>query len=313
MSESPLAERLSSLRTPDGTTLVLAEVLEGEEVGPGPSFLLIHGLAQTRRAFELGPLPRLLLARGARVFLGELRGHGRSHGARPEHELEAYFSDDLPTLFAAIPGPIHYVGHSLGGILGYGALGRPLGARLASVTGVAAPLALAARRPDIRLLAALAGPLAARLDTIPLDRLLAGLARPLARAGAPFWLRAFQRYVGLTNPELASPAALEATLVTSHAESPAVFRALLAMAVSGRPLLLGQDLEAAVRQAHQPVAAIVGGRDVFAAPASVRGLAHGAGPRMVEVVEQGAHVDLTLGHHWAQTFARWWPFVTAPR
>lgn len=309
MSESPLAEKLTQLRTPDGTALVLAELL-GPQRGEGPSVLLLHGLAQTRRTFELGPLPRLLVERGARVFLGELRGHGRSWSGPPIHTLEVYLTQDLPTILEAIPGPVHLLGHSLGGLLGYAALGEPYHGRLASLTGLAAPLTLAAGRWDIRLLAHLVRPVIGQLDAVPLDRLLAGLARPLAQPHP--LLSVLQRYVGLTNPQQAAPSALEATLVTAHPEAPAVFAALLEMATSGRPVLLGRDLRALAAAASIPVAAIVGERDVFAAPRSVAGLEEGVGRRWVHVVPAGAHVDLTLGHHWEETFPRWWSFLFEP-
>ncbi len=81
---SALTEQVRFEHTEDGQRLAITEVDRGAgRVADGPAWpvLLVHGFAQNRLAFTRGPLPGVLLDLGLRVFVGELRGHGRSRGA----------------------------------------------------------------------------------------------------------------------------------------------------------------------------------------------------------------------------------------
>jgi poly(3-hydroxyalkanoate) synthetase len=120
-----------------------------------PAVLLVHGLSTDRFTFDLHPersLARTLSAQGFDVFVGELRGHGRSEsptlfGAKNfDWGLEDYLTNDLPTILHAIEretgeSQVHFIGHSMGGILLYAALGRPeLRSRIRSGIAVASSL-----------------------------------------------------------------------------------------------------------------------------------------------------------------------------
>lgn len=292
---------------PDGVRLHLSELGRGS----GEAVLLVHGFSQNRQAFLRGYLPSHLLRRGFRVVVGELRGHGRSD--RPAHwRLEDHLHLDLPTLAGAADAErLHYVGHSMGGLLGYAALGTAL--RFASLTGLGAPLRLGAGSPLVGaagVVAAVAA-LPPWRRPLPVDRLLRALSGPLARRDAPAGLRALQRLLGLANPRASDEERVRAVLAASDPESMAVFRALLGLSRRRRPRLAGVDLLRAVQAAPIPVAAVVGSRDVFAPAGSVRellGTGH-RGPRRVVVLPRGAHVDLTVGAEVADAvvgLARFW-------
>jgi pimeloyl-ACP methyl ester carboxylesterase len=120
-----------------------------------PPVLLLHGLSTDRYTFDLHPersLARTLAAQGFDVFVAELRGHGRSEcptllGSKGfEWGMEDYLASDLPAILHAVERAtgetqVHWVGHSMGGILLYGALGRPeLRARIRSGVAVASSL-----------------------------------------------------------------------------------------------------------------------------------------------------------------------------
>jgi pimeloyl-ACP methyl ester carboxylesterase len=304
----------------DGQRLALVEVkLPGSRAArSGAAFLLLHGFAQNRRSFTLGPLPRALLERGARVFLGELRGHGESRVERGRSwSLRTHLELDCPALVAAASRAagaerVHLVGHSMGGLLGCALLAG--GAPLASLLAVGTPIVLGAGRPLVRLASLLAGPfatIAPRHHRVPIDRVLAVLARPLSRPDAGGALRLFQRTTGLANPAAAAPEALEAVLANADPESPAVFEELARNAVFARPRIAGVDLVAALRASPLPVAAVVGSRDVFAPRAAVAPMdeAGHAGPRLVVEVAGATHVDVAIGHHLPETLGRLWEFL----
>jgi pimeloyl-ACP methyl ester carboxylesterase len=311
-------------RAADGQGLALAEVrLPGATRAPGPgelAFLLLHGFAQNRRGFALGPMPRALLERGARVFLGELRGHGASRVApgRP-WSLATHLELDLPALLEAVrrragAERVHLVGHSMGGLLGCALLARE--APLASLTAAATPLVLAASRPLLRLASLLLGPaltLAPQPERVPIERVLRALSGPLSRPDARGPLRLLQRLAGLANPRAASPGAVAAILASADPESPAVFEELARQTAQRRPLLAGVDLLRAVRESPLPVAAIVGGADAIAPRATVAGLegrGH-AGPRRIVEIPGAGHVDVIMGEHVPATLASIWDFLVA--
>jgi pimeloyl-ACP methyl ester carboxylesterase len=319
----PLREIPRAARASDGQRLALVEVAL-----PGPrrprsevAFLLLHGFAQNRRSFTLGPLPGALLERGARVFVGELRGHGESRVERGHAwSLRTHLELDCPALLAAVRGEagverVHLVGHSMGGLLGCALLAT--GAPLASLLAVASPIVLGAGRPLVRLASLVAGPfatLAPRHHRVPIHRVLAALARPLSRPDARGASRLLQRATGLANPAAAPPEALRAVLASADPESPAVFEELARNAVLARPRLAGVDLVTALRASPLPVAAVVGSRDVFAPRAAVAPLdepGH-AGPRLVVEVPGATHVDVAIGHHVPATVARLWDFLVRP-
>jgi pimeloyl-ACP methyl ester carboxylesterase len=316
----PLRERVRSLQLADGQRLALAELWRpGQGASGGPAFLLLHGFAQNRTGFRRGPMPRALLGRGARVFLGELRGHGASPvepGRR--WSLATHLDHDLPALLEGVRreagvAAVHLVGHSMGGLLGCALLAREA-APLASLTAIATPLRLGARRPLLRLASVLLGPLAAVAPSgrrVPMDRLLRLLSAPLSQAEARGALRLLQRLAGLTNPAASEPAALREILAGADPESPQVFAELARYALRRRRSLAGVDLVAALHASTLPVAAVFGSEDALApraavAPFEVPGQ---AGPRLVIEVAGAAHVDAIAGRHVEDTVGRIWRFL----
>ena len=304
----------------DGQHLALVEaVLPGARSGRGDlAFLLLHGFAQNRRSLSLGPLPRTLLERGARVFLGELRGHGESRVERGRAwSLRTHLELDCPALVdaaarAAGVERVHLVGHSMGGLLGCALLAGD--APLASLLALGTPIVLGAGRPLVRLASLLAGPLASiapRHHRVPVHRVLAALAHPLSRPDAGGALRLLQRATGLANPAAAAPEALWAVLANADPESPAVFEELARNAVLARPRIAGVDLVAALRASPLPVAAVVGSHDVFAPRAAVAPIEEPghAGPRRVVEIAGATHVDVAIGHHLPDTIDGLWEFL----
>jgi pimeloyl-ACP methyl ester carboxylesterase len=320
---SDLVEEMHLVEAADGQALALSEVSDaaGSAPKPGPAFLLLHGFAQNRLGYTLGPMPRVLLARGARVFLGELRGHGES---RVEHDqpwtLRCHLELDCPALIAGVRERagverVHLVGHSMGGLLGCALLaGDP---PLASLTAMATPLLLGAGRPLVRIASLALGPLATiapKRHRVPMQHFLGALSRPLSAPDAGGALRLLQRLTRLVNPDAASPEALRAILASSDAESPAVMEELARNAVLMRPMVAGIDLVAAVKGACIPLAAVVGSQDIFAPRAAVAPLEGDdhAGPRLIVEVDGGTHVDAIMGHHVPETIERLWDFLMQP-
>jgi pimeloyl-ACP methyl ester carboxylesterase len=315
-----LLEEVGFVQASDGQRLALTEIrrhgagVTGSEV----AFLLVHGFAQNRKGFTLGPMPASLIDRGARVFLGELRGHGDSR-VDPTHSwsMQTHLEQDCPALLDGVREragveQVHLVGHSMGGLLGCALLERD--PKIASLLAAATPLLLGAARPLVRLASFVVGPLATvapRPRRVPMDLFLSALATPLSRAEArgPLWL--FQQLTRLVNPDAAAPAALREILATADPESPAVMEELARNAVLVRPRLAGVDLVRAVRGARQPIAAIVGTRDIFAPRAAVAPLEKGdhAGPRKIIEVPGGTHVDAIMGDHVPDTIDALWDFL----
>jgi len=317
-----LREELAFVEASDGQRLALAEVTAGE---PAPArsdtaFLLLHGFAQNRRGFRLGPMPAELRARGARVFLGELRGHGDSR-VEPGRswDLRVHLELDCPALLEGVRQRagverVHLVGHSMGGLLGCALLDR--GAPLASLTAAATPLLLGAARPLLRLASLAVGPVAAiapRSRRVPMHHFLGALAAPLSSAEARAPLRVLQRAAGLANPGAAAPAALRAILASADPESPAVMQELARNALRMRPRIAGVDLVEALFRSPLPVAAIVGSGDLFAPRAALAPLdreGH-AGPRRILEIPGVGHLDAIMGHHVPATIAALWEFLVA--
>lgn len=282
------------------------------------AFLLVHGFSQNRHAFVRGHLPRTLLQAGYAVLIAELRGHGLSERP-PRWTLKDHLEQDLPALAVlarkwAGSGPLHYLGHSMGGILGFASLARSPG--WASVTGLASPLELGRGSPLVGLAARVATPLSwlAGDRPVPMDRFLGALSGVLSWGSAPLPLRGLQRLVALANPRAADPEAIRDVLRSSDPESMAVFQTFL-RAARGRSVdAEGASLTASIRSAREPLAAVVGGQDIFAPPPSVDLLATGrhAGPRRVVALPRSSHVDLTVGEDVARAVRDLLPFLEPP-
>jgi pimeloyl-ACP methyl ester carboxylesterase len=309
-------ERVRTIVTSDGARLALTELYHGAPRQGGPRFLLLHGFAQNRLAFTLGPLPRLLLERGARVFVGELRGHGRSRAHRqiPRHSLETHLTIDVPRLIEELGPPVHLIGHSMGGYLGYAMLSQP--GALASLATFGAPVLLGSGRRLVRMASILAAPIgSAAPGAIPMDHFLRLLSSFVAAPDARGLTRAVQLLTRLASPEAAAPHAIETILANADPASPSIFVELAKMALAREPRIAGVDLVKSLLAAPIPVAAIIGSDDAFGDRLGLRpfDLPEQAGPRLVIEVPGGSHVDLTIGHHLPATIERLWPFLLEGR
>jgi pimeloyl-ACP methyl ester carboxylesterase len=284
--------------------------------------LLIHGFAQNRRAFAAGELPSALLDRGARVFLGELRGHGRSaaalFGAPIAWTLKTHLDLDLPALISRVEElaigsrGVHLVGHSMGGMLGVALLGRPAASSLASLTTFAAPLVLDRHSPLVRLAALVAAPALRRVATVPMHLFLRTFAPLLIARGERTPLRALFEIIALASSRTADAKMLAEILASSEQESGLVLAELADMAVRGRAAIAGIDLLATAQASALPIACVFGTNDILAPRASVSGFETGAGPRLLLEIGDALHVDLVAGRHAADLVAKLWTFIFGP-
>jgi pimeloyl-ACP methyl ester carboxylesterase len=147
-------DETSWVTTADGWRLAVHRYLGGENCGRLP-VVLCHGLGANRYVFDLHGEPSLapfLRRQGWDVWVAELRGSGMSsrpgliwsdvpYGWRFEDLLNA----DMPAIIRHVlektgAAAIHWVGHSMGGMLIQAYLGRHAHPPIASVVTIASPL-----------------------------------------------------------------------------------------------------------------------------------------------------------------------------
>lgn len=179
--------RYHAVPTHDGWTLPLAEY----GAPGGPTIFLQHGLAASSRTFDLHPhgpsMARWLAEQGFHVFAGNLRG--RRGALRPAKRepwgFGHYLTCDLPPVVDFITQqtgrPMHWVGHSMGGILGLAYAGYFEGRGVASVTSVGSALHYDVGSSLFKLVYKLK-PALGRLSGVPWRTIQRGLT-PLGRVG----------------------------------------------------------------------------------------------------------------------------------
>ncbi|MFF4173537.1 alpha/beta fold hydrolase [Streptomyces sp. NPDC001744] len=109
----PTAPRGRRITRPDA-------ILRGEEVGAGPTFLLLHAGGERRRVWR--PVSEVLVGAGYRCVAFDQRGHGDSGGSA--RTLSACAHDVAAMVRAEPPGSV-VVGASLGGLAAVAALTDP--------------------------------------------------------------------------------------------------------------------------------------------------------------------------------------------
>jgi pimeloyl-ACP methyl ester carboxylesterase len=135
--------------------------LQALDVGQGEPVLLLHGLGSRGGDWEL-QLP--VLREQYRVIVPDLRGHGASPKPPGPYSLSAMAADVVALLGRLESGPVHVVGLSMGGMIGFQlAVDQPAWVRsLVAVNSTPdlVPRTAGERRQMVRrrLLARLAGP-----------------------------------------------------------------------------------------------------------------------------------------------------------
>lgn len=130
LSPQSVAPAVPGFGAPEPLTTTTGDgvVLSVERIAPsGPTrgaVILCHGLSSNRYAFDLAErsLARHLAARGFDCFLPNLRGAPGSQPTVRQFGLDEYLEQDLPAVLSLVRARssserIHWVGHSMGGIL----------------------------------------------------------------------------------------------------------------------------------------------------------------------------------------------------
>lgn len=128
---APEPDERHSIETEDGWVLTLHRFLPGSEGEPQAAPLIFaHGLNMNRACWVLssrGDLLRAMAARGHDVFAVEYRGTSESRpgsGSRWRYDIDDHVEKDIPALIDAVcriagSEQVHWVGHSMGGMLLY--------------------------------------------------------------------------------------------------------------------------------------------------------------------------------------------------
>jgi pimeloyl-ACP methyl ester carboxylesterase len=278
--------------------------------------LLCPGLASNRHAFDLGSprsLPRELAAQGFDTWVLELRGHGASWRPpwwapwRWTWDVDTYLLHDVPAATAAVcersgADALHWVGHSMGGILLYGQLATGAMQRLRSGTTIGSALDYSEHPSDYHAVRRLEGLLTA-MPRVPLG-VLAVLTAPVA---ARFGGSVFDRFnADLGNVEPLEFRRLQA--LTFHAVPAALLRQLSTAFLPGglRDRTHSRSyLEALERAAvRHPLLALSGVTDRQCSPeasahtaARIRGARALAFGRLHGHRADYGHYDLLMGRH----------------
>jgi len=110
-------DRTGALEAADGTILFTREWMAGD---PKASMLIVHGLGEHCARWD--HVGRYFADRGYAVYSFDLRGHGRSGGARIDVEsFDEFIADvSLVARYDVMPAGLPWVlyGHSMGGLIG---------------------------------------------------------------------------------------------------------------------------------------------------------------------------------------------------
>ncbi|WP_341962905.1 alpha/beta hydrolase [Pseudomonas sp. RC10] len=90
--------------------------LHYQEFGQGSPVLLVHGLGSSAQDWEY-QIPALVGQH--RVIAVDVRGHGRSGKPRERYSIPGFSADIKALLDHLQPGPVHLVGLSMGGMIGF--------------------------------------------------------------------------------------------------------------------------------------------------------------------------------------------------
>lgn len=282
--------------------------------------LLVHGFGQnrytwhsTKRSFSA-----YLAAAGYDVLNMELRGHGRSRrfGAARPNVFDEHVQEDL--LLAAdeamqLSGQerIFLVGHSMGGLISYGAAATSLSGRVRGVISLGSPVRFGRGSPTLFAVTQLFATLRAAgvLDT--------NLAVPLRMVGRHFRKRRALWDAKLLPIPLRAwrPGSVELDVLDEYLHRAFDYTSMnVALAIlrsSGRPRLAhgdgSFDYVSAFERVDVPLLVIAGTHDSLAPPASVR-------PAFAESVSHDktyrefplGHIDLIVGRQAPTTV---WPLV----
>ncbi len=131
------ANEFHTAETKDGWKLALHRYKPEQLSVEKEPVLLVHGFASNRFTWSLAgdrSFATYLFDRGYDVWIAELRGSGESDGStaftdrKPDYNFDTFLKMDLPAIinyiqFTTQREQVTYVGHSLGGQLGYAYLG----------------------------------------------------------------------------------------------------------------------------------------------------------------------------------------------
>ena len=144
--------RMYRVRTRDGWRLALYRFSPPARAHATP-VLLCHGMSSNRWDMD-GPgrvsMARYLVERGYDTWVVELRGAGRSmrptwwNGKRYDWTFEDYVQHDAPAALRVVlresgASQVHWVGHSMGGMIAYALLMSPIHRKIASAATLGSP------------------------------------------------------------------------------------------------------------------------------------------------------------------------------
>ncbi|MDP6946438.1 MAG: alpha/beta fold hydrolase, partial [Myxococcota bacterium] len=108
-TDQSLSTTTRQVRASDGVGLAV------DVVGDGPPVVLVHGLGFSRR--DWGGQVSALVAAGHQVVSFDLRGFGDSELPSEPYDIATLATDVVAVHEALALGPVHLVGHSLGGMV----------------------------------------------------------------------------------------------------------------------------------------------------------------------------------------------------
>jgi alpha-beta hydrolase superfamily lysophospholipase len=306
-------DRVANTLSEDGWRIALHVYEPSGEKPRRHPVVLCHGLAANHMAFDTHAdtsLARHLASRGYLALAVDLRGHGHSERPTPRGErrfgwsFDDYLLYDVPAAIAyakRVSGAsaVHWVGHSMGGLLAYAHLARGGSRDLRSVTAIGSSLDYSGAKSGFHSLV----PLRALLDRIPfvpiglLGRVMGSL---VGRVETPF--ERFNVWPSNVDPDHWRQISHRGF----HAVSPPVMAQLASAMQTGG--LRSRDGSTAysdgLASATAPVLAIAGDRDAQCPPdAAERTLAALGSPRRELRVfgrshghgEHYGHFDLVMG------------------
>jgi pimeloyl-ACP methyl ester carboxylesterase len=270
------ADAIHFVRTTDNVRIALhryepLSVREGEL-----PIILCHGLGANRFNFDLDEhlsFARYLRGRGYDVFVLELRGSGLSESSRGSN-FDDLVERDMPAAIVRVceltgSSKVNWVGHSLGGMIAYAALGTDMHKRVHAIATIGSPASFA-HQPLLRSVAPM----------FPLVRPFLGHGSAFgARLAAPAFIGIFGRIAApffsmLANVRNMEPRVVRRVLWNVISEtSPGVLTQIVQWLRSktGPHLSAQSDPESHWQNLTHPLLLLAGAADwALAPPAAVR-------------------------------------------